>query len=168
MKQHSTFNLQFSTTIIFLLFLAVLAVPVTALAQDAEPYAPTDDEINAIAREMFCPVCENVPLDVCGTQACAQWRALIGEKLSQGWTEEEIKQYFVDQYGARVLSEPPREGINWLVYVVPPVAFLVGAYVLLKGLRSWRQIEPESTPLVNDEISDDYVARLEDELRKSQ
>ena len=53
-----------------------------ALAQER---AVTDDQVNAIAQQLYCPVCENVPLDVCPTAACAQWRATIREKLEAGW-----------------------------------------------------------------------------------
>ncbi len=63
----------------------------------AQTREPTDDEVNAIARVLYCAVCENVPLDVCPTQACQQWRATIKEKLTAGWNEDQIKQYFVDQ-----------------------------------------------------------------------
>ena len=61
----------------FLLTL-ILALFITApaSAQDGGE-GPTDDEVNAIAKRLYCPVCENVPLDVCPTQACAQWRELI-------------------------------------------------------------------------------------------
>lgn len=177
MIRNSHFTIHHSPFIIVLLVFVFIALPVTVLAQDADPNAPTDDQVNAIAKEMYCPVCENVPLDVCGTQACAQWRALIREKLSEGWTEEEIKQYFVDQYGARVLAEPPRQGLNWLVYVVPPIAFLAGAYILFRGVQNWRQIEPddidevpadEPSQQVAETPADDYVARLEEELRRSE
>jgi cytochrome c-type biogenesis protein CcmH len=92
----------------------------------AQGQPPTDNDVNAIAGQLYCPVCENTPLDVCPTQACAQWRDLIRLMLSQGKSEAEIKQYFVDNYGARVLNEPPREGINWLAYIVPPVVILLG------------------------------------------
>ena len=37
---------------------------------------------------------------------------LIRQQLAQGWTEGQIKQYFVQQYGARVLAEPPQTGIK--------------------------------------------------------
>ena len=50
----------------------------------AQSPTPSDDDVNRIAHQLYCPVCENVPLDVCGTQACAQWRELIREKLGQG------------------------------------------------------------------------------------
>jgi cytochrome c-type biogenesis protein CcmH len=136
-------------------------------AQGTVPQPPTDDQVNAIAKQLYCPVCENIPLDVCGTQACAQWRELIREKLSQGWSEAKIKQYFVDQYGDRVLATPPARGLNWLVYVIPPIAILAGAYILYRAFKSWKQAPPEpeqeEEPLTP---TDEYVMRLEDELRK--
>ena len=94
---------------VILLALSFLATG-SALAQESNPSAPTDDQVNAIAKQLYCPVCENIPLDVCGTQACAQWRDLIRQKISQGWSEAQIKQYFVDQYGDRVLATPPARG----------------------------------------------------------
>ena len=135
-------NTQFA--IFFLLALAILlAAP--ALAQGQNP--PTDDEVNAVAKQLYCPVCENTPLDVCPTQACAQWRDLIRLKLSQGESEEQIKQYFVDNYGARVLNEPPRIGLNWLAYIVPPLVILAGAFFLfLAGIiiAAWPDKDPEA------------------------
>jgi cytochrome c-type biogenesis protein CcmH len=139
-----------------------------ALAQDPQP-TPSDNEVNAVAKQLFCPVCENTPLDVCPTQACAQWRELIREQLAAGKTEAEIKDYFVVQYGARVLSEPPRSGLNWLVYIVPPIGILIGVIILISAFRSMRAnavaaAAEEAAPSVP--TGDDYVARLEEELKK--
>ena len=150
-------------------FLSVLllALALTGLwtgAAAAQGSNPTDDEVNAIAKQLFCPVCENTPLDVCPTQACAQWRALIRQMLSEGYTEAEIKQYFVDNYGARVLAEPPRQGINWLVYLVPPVLILAGVYILARQMRAMRAPRAAQAPTAPP--ADEYVARLEEELRK--
>ena len=139
-------------------------------AQDTDPNAPTDDEVNAIAKQLFCPVCENVPLDVCGTQACAQWRELIREKLAEGWTEDQIKEYFSNQYGDRVLSAPPARGLNWLVYIIPPLVFFAGAFFLYRGFSTWRHLadESEAAPEIKEQpkIQDEYLARLEEELKK--
>ncbi len=156
------------TTFSFLFILVLLAGSAVhpAGAQEVKP-TPSDDEVNAVAEGLYCPVCENVPLDTCGIQACVQWRELIREKLAQGWSEEEIKQYFVDQYGDRVLAEPPRRGLNWLVYIVPPLAFLAGAYLLIKGLQNQTTEAEEPDSLAEDSVDDAYVARLEEELRRS-
>jgi cytochrome c-type biogenesis protein CcmH len=135
----------------------------------AQGSTPTDDEVNAIAKQLYCPVCENTPLDVCPTQACAQWRALIREKLTDGWTEDQIKQYFVDNYGARVLSEPPPTGLNWMVYILPPLIILVGVFILIRSLKIWRHPTKEShgkegAPL-QETLSEEHIIRLEEELR---
>jgi cytochrome c-type biogenesis protein CcmH len=141
-----------------------------ALAQQPTPTPRiTDDQVNAIARQMYCPVCENTPLDVCPTQACIEWRELIREKLSEGWSEAQIKQYFVDRFGDRVLAAPPPRGLNWLVYIIPPVAILLGVILLYGAFRSMRQ-GASSTPQQADApaapAGDEYAARLEEELRK--
>ena len=136
----------------------------------------SDDEVNDIASQLFCPVCENTPLDVCETQACKQWRELIRLKLSEGWTEKEIKQYFVDNYGARVLSEPPAKGFSLLVYFVPPAIILIGIVVLFRAFKQWKSgddeedaFKTEASPEDAKEPSnpdEDYIARLEEEMRK--
>ncbi|MEW6568414.1 MAG: cytochrome c-type biogenesis protein [Chloroflexota bacterium] len=147
------------------LFVGALALwPATAEAQDIEV---TDDQVNQIAKQLYCPVCENVPLDVCPTRACEQWRETIRQMLAEGRSEEEIKQHFVEQYGARVLATPPPTGLNWLVYVIPPLAFLGGAAILWRALRSWRRAAPapvSETPA--EPPSDPYIARVEEELRR--
>jgi cytochrome c-type biogenesis protein CcmH len=155
---------------LFLLAGAFLATGrgLPARAQQPTPAGVTDDQVNAVAKQLFCPVCENVPLDVCPTTACAQWRALIREKLSQGWSEAQIKDYFVAQYGDRVLATPPARGLNWLVYVIPPIAFIAGALILYRALRVWAQPPPAAGATVPPpaDPSDPYAARLEEELRR--
>ena len=163
----------------FLVFTAAI-IPVVAVS--AQQPTPSDDEVNAIARQLYCPVCENTPLDVCPTTACHQWRELIRQMLAEGKTEAEIKQYFVDYYGARVLSEPPVTRFNWLLYIVPPVAFLAGAILLFLAFRAWKLQAKEPITEAGQSSSlesgldasggsstaeeDKYIARLEDELKK--
>lgn len=162
-----------------LLGLGVMLTPVfipKALAQSPTPVPAgtiSDDQVNAIAKQLYCPVCESTPLDVCPTQACAEWRDLIRQMLAQGKSEADIKQYFVDRYGPRVLAAPPAQGINLLVYVVPPAAILAGIFLLYSAFRAWRRPATvstgstappagRSTPQPNDE----YIKKLEEELRK--
>jgi len=156
------------------LALTLLLGLLVAGAGSAQQSTPSDDQVNAIAKQLYCPVCENIPLDVCPTTACAQWRELIRQKLADGWTEQQIKDYFVQQYGARVLGTPPPKGINWLVYLVPPVAILAGVYVLYHAFSTWKRpiqkdnLQPTTTepPAETDTSQDEYIHRLEEEVRK--
>ncbi len=149
------------------LFVLILSLSQTRQASAQKP-TPSDDQVNRIAHQLYCPVCENTPLDVCPTEACRQWRDLIRQQLSQGWTEDRIKQYFVDQYGARVLAEPPRTGLNWLVYVLPPLIIVAGAILLVRAMQTWTK--PATSKTVTEPETenprDEYVARLEEELKK--
>ena len=125
---------------------------------------PSDDEVNAISKGLYCPVCENVPLDVCPTQACAQWRALIREKLIDGWTEDQIKQYFVDQYGDRVLAQPPARGLNWLIYILPPLIFVGGIVVVYTNLKKIRKAPEKVLQETNIENEEKYLQEIEKAL----
>ncbi len=136
-------------------------------AQTPEPKTPSDDDVNRVAKQLYCPVCENIPLDVCPTQACAEWRELIRQKLAAGWSDAKIRQYFVDQFGDRVLATPPPTGLNWLVYIIPPIAILAGVVIVIQALRSWRRTSnpPADSPPASAS-QDPYMARLEEELKK--
>ncbi len=154
------------TALLITLVLAGLRIN-QGLAQDTQPV--TDDQINEVARQLYCPVCENISLDVCPTQACAQWRDLIREKLEAGWTTAQIKDYFATQYGDRVLPEPPKKGLNWLVYILPPV-MIIGSILLLwwivSRLRAPKKVTSPITDKANSaSLGDEYLARIEAELK---
>jgi len=155
--------------VIFLMILVALWIGLDQLPVLAQQPTPSDDEVNAIAKEMYCPVCENTPLDVCPTTACAQWRELIRLKLSEGWNEKQIQDYFVAQYGDRVLAEPPPSGPHWLIYLLPPLVFLAGVYVVYRVMASMRRCRGSALEVVKPseiEESDPYLAKLEEELRR--
>jgi cytochrome c-type biogenesis protein CcmH len=137
----------------------------------AQQPTPSDNDVNKVAKQLYCPVCENIPLDVCPTQACAEWRELIRQKLAAGWTDTQIKDYFAVQYGDRVLSEPPRRGLNWLVYFLPPLFFLGGAVIVYSVLRKMRrapgQLGVQAAPVGSPaKETDPYLQKVEEELKK--
>lgn len=148
-----------------LLALATLAG--MALAQNPQP--PSDDQVNAIARELYCPICENVTLDVCPTQACAQWRELIRIKLTEGWSEDQIRDYFADQYGDGVLSSPTLRGFNWVFYALLVVFFGVAVVLFLRVVLKLKTPARPAGALPETEADasqDEYQRQLEEELRR--
>ena len=148
-------------------FIALAFTFTFTLITSAQGPTPTDDEVNRIAKQLYCPVCESTPLDVCPTEACRQWRDLIRTMLAEDKSEEEIKQYFVEQYGARVLAEPPN---RLVAYLVPAIAILLGVLFLARGFQMWMKPSRAQADAVNPlgevEHVDPYVARLEEELKK--
>lgn len=119
--------------------LLLLATLLLCLAPGAFAQAPTPtlDQINAVARELYCPLCNGVRLDTCELLACIQMRQVIADKLAAGVPKEQIKQEFVALYGPVVLGEPPRQGLDLLVWIAPVLALLAGAAWLFYILRRW-------------------------------
>lgn len=147
----------------YILLLLSLIMFVPSLTVSAQESTPSDDDVNRIADELYCPVCENVPLDECPTEACQQWRDLIRQRLAEGWSDQEIKTYFVEQYGDRVLGEPPRRGLNWLLYILPPLVIVFGLVLLILKLR-----RPATDVKENDFEGDDpYLKQVERDLEKA-
>ena len=167
--------------ILGLSLVAALALAGGASAQEGPGGNVTDDEVNAIASDLYCPICENVPLDVCPTQACADWRDEIRALLEAGSAKADVEDYFVERYGVRVLGEPPRSGFTALVWILPVVGLAVGALVFGRSVFQMRRAAPaasskqptssQATPAATDGPSQAegeyaaYVARLERELK---
>ncbi len=131
----------------------------------------TDDDVNAIAQRMYCPVCENIPLDVCPTAACAEWRGEIRSQLEAGRTEEQIVADFVERFGERVIGTPQDPSLRALSLVTPWLVGIVALGVGIFTLYRWRTqavrttvlvAAPAGTALLSD---DEYRARLEQDLR---
>jgi cytochrome c-type biogenesis protein CcmH len=88
--------------------------------------------------------------------------------LSQGQTEEQIKQYFVDHYGVRVLAQPPAAGTSLWLWVLPVVGLIVGAVYVVMLMRRMRARAMVSTAPISPRPSstgDEYVDRVERDLK---
>ncbi|MCC6804227.1 MAG: cytochrome c-type biogenesis protein CcmH [Anaerolineae bacterium] len=107
------------------------AAAFSAAAQEQSTLPVTDDQVNAIAKKLYCPVCENITLDTCGTAACADWRYEIRLQLEQGKTEQEIVDEFVNRFGDRVVGTPQDVVLRALSLVTPWV--IIGGLLLLLG-----------------------------------
>lgn len=156
-----------STTVLLTVLAVLMLALLMSFAVSAQGPSPSDDEVNQIAKKLYCPVCENTPLDVCPTEACRQWREQIRELLSEGKSEKEIIDYFAVTYGERAAGDP-RNKLQ--AYLVPSIAILFGAILLISALRMWsrpRASEPASEKNEAQPVhQDEYIARVEEELKK--
>ena len=146
----------------------------SATSVSAQGPAPNvDDEVLRISKGLYCPVCTGVPLDVCETQACEQWRGLIREKLLAGESEAQIRAYFIAQYGDRVLGAPPPEGFNLSAYILPVLALALGVVILFWTARAWlgRQAptpaggQAANAVATSPQVPPEYAERIARELK---
>lgn len=149
--------------IAIILLSSLFTLPAAAQAQTV-----TDDQVNAVAQKLYCPVCENIPLDVCPTQACAEWRAEIRSQLASGATEQEVINDFVLRYGERVVGTPLDPMLRALSLLTPWLLGLVVLVIAVYVLARWRGGQPQRAAAgIETGAKDDsyYRARIEQDLQ---
>jgi cytochrome c-type biogenesis protein CcmH len=90
------------------------------------------EEVGALLR---CPVCQGLSIADSPATMASKMKARVRELLAAGYDEEQILSYFERSYGEFVRLEPPRRGINWLVWLAPPLALLGGLALVRRTLR---------------------------------
>jgi cytochrome c-type biogenesis protein CcmH len=160
-----------------LLWTLLFAPPPSAAQGNATPTPRpvTMAEVNAASQNLYCPVCENLPLAVCYTDACEDWKQQVRDLLAQGYSNEQIEQYFVERFGQKTVGTPTTP-IAQLLTVGLPVALiaLIGVLIVV-NLLQWRRRKLMAGESSADAIAhttsaapaddDDYRRRLEAELR---
>jgi cytochrome c-type biogenesis protein CcmH len=116
-----------------LLVLALGATPAGAAmsAKDTTSYIQVVDDV-------MCVVCHE-PLAVAQSPEAFQERDYIRQLIAQGKTRQQIEDDLVTQYGPAVLARPPADGVNVLVYIVPPLVLLLGLATLAVFVPKWRR-----------------------------
>ena len=110
---------------------ALLALALAAPAGASEE-RPTPAELES---ELVCPVCDST-LDTSNAPIALRMKAFIRERIAAGDTKSEIKAELVDQFGPAVLAVPPREGFDWVAWVLPLGGLAFAAIVV--GALAWR------------------------------
>ena len=87
-----------------------------------------------ISSGLRCPVCQGLSVADSNADAARAMHTRIAELVAQGYSEDQIVDYFVGRYGSWVRLEPPREGLNWVIWVGPVVLFVVGAAVVARQI----------------------------------
>ena len=105
-------------------FIAVLTAVLLSVAavwaqQDG---GVTDNDVIRVAERMYCPVCENIPLDDCETIACVEWKEEIRAQLAAGRSDQAVIDSFVARFGDNVVGVPQDPVLRALTVIMPLLA----------------------------------------------
>jgi cytochrome c-type biogenesis protein CcmH/NrfF len=74
----------------------------------------------------------------------------------------------VAQYGKRILSQPPAEGMTRVLYILPPLAFVLTAALVVVRVRRYTAPHASRAPVAHATPSpadERHRAKLDEELR---
>jgi cytochrome c-type biogenesis protein CcmH len=131
-----------------LLLTFALLCSISVSAKDAAPLADNpviEQRLIVISEEMRCLVCQNESLAGSRSDLANDLRREIRILITEGKTDEQIRNFMVERYGDFVLYRPPVKPITWLLWIGPFVILLAGIIGLMVYLHRRNQAMPSTT-----------------------
>ena len=98
-----------------------------------------EEHVLDVAATIRCPQCESQSAKDSDTSAARAVRAEIRERIDDGQSDDEIRDYFASRFGDELLLTPPSSGVGALVWIIPVVATVIGAVGLGFAFRRWKR-----------------------------
>ncbi len=123
-------------------FVAFLLFPLAAYAVTpgemlADP--ALEARARAIAMELRCLVCQNQSIDDSDASLAKDLRVLVREKLKEGMSDAQVREFVHSRYGDFVLLRPPMKMGTLLLWSAPLLALLAGAAAIWAASRGRRR-----------------------------
>ena len=122
-----------------LLCALLLAAAPLAHAGEAAPAADDpvlEKRVLKLSEELRCLVCQNQTIADSHADLAVDLKNQIREKLKQGMSDNEVKDYMVARYGDFVLYRPPVKATTWVLWFGPFALLVIGVVVLFAKLKS--------------------------------
>ncbi|MHB1414774.1 MAG: cytochrome c-type biogenesis protein [Chloroflexota bacterium] len=146
-----------------LLLVVMFAVVSLALPRTAQ----AADDVGSISREIVCQCGCTMIVDVCDCGTADQMQQVIRQRLSEGQGSKQIIDYFVSQYGEKVLGSPKKEGFNLAAYLLPFAAIAVAGGGITAASIAWvRRGATSPIPTADAELAGEDAGDLMDELEQ--
>ncbi len=123
-----------------------------------------DEKVREIAKTLRCTVCQTENIWESGAPLAHQMREVVRERVMQGQSAEEIRAYFHSRYGDYIMMEPPKHGINWLIWLAPFLLLFGGGALLWREVKQWVTRSPAPPPEVVQPLDEKSRQRIEREL----
>ena len=155
------------TPTLLIVFFSSIMLTVLIGACSNRGITPLEELAQSIDKSLMCPVCAGQTIDQSQALLASQMRVIVREKLAEGWTEDEVIQFFVDRYDENVLASPPKKGFNLIVWIFP-LAVVAGAavmlYFVLRAMRRGGKAPLDQALPPQEEGLQPYLSVVDQEL----
>ena len=122
------------------LFFFLLSLLVASVACADETL---DRQVQTLANELRCLVCQNQTLADSNAPLAVDLRNQIREQLKAGKSEQDVVDFMVARYGDFVLYRPPLKATTVALWAGPFAILVFGAWLLIRRIRRRPAAEPE-------------------------
>jgi cytochrome c-type biogenesis protein CcmH/NrfF len=127
----------------FLLSTALLSPALAVEPSEKLADPKLEARARAIASELRCLVCQNQSIDDSDAPLAKDLRVIVRERLKDGASDAEVRDYVVARYGDFVLLRPPVKRETLLLWAAPALALIGGVWAIFAAVRRGRRrIDP--------------------------
>ena len=119
----------FKIIIVIIFFFFSLAVN----AQDSN-----NKLINKISKNIRCLVCQGQSIYDSQSDFAISLKLMINKKIEKGYTEEQIYDYLINQYGEWILYDPKFNKNTFFLWLLPILVFLGGGWIIFKKTKFFK------------------------------
>lgn len=104
-----------------------MAVIIVALVLSS----PTEvDRVNRLGSIIMCPVCQGESIASSPSDMARDMMSLVGERVDQGATDQQIIDELLGSFTGAVLLDPPVSGPTLILWLAPLIALIAGVVVI--------------------------------------
>ena len=118
----------FLLILIFLLPLSLSGVEPDEILKDKI----LEERARIISSDLRCLVCQNQSLLESDSELANDLKEIIYEKINEGQSNNQIKNFLVQRYGEFILFKPLFNMANLLLWITPLISFILIAFIAIR------------------------------------
>ncbi len=126
-------------------------------------HAQQTDRAKRLGAKLICMCGCNQILTQCNHVGCSTSTEMLKKMdavVARNEPDDLTLQSFTQEYGLKVLAEPPAKGFNLVAWTIPAVSFAVGLVIVFTVISHWRRRPaPVSPRPASQDVSPELLAR---------
>jgi cytochrome c-type biogenesis protein CcmH len=94
--------------------------------------------INKISKNIRCLVCQGQSIYDSQSDFAISLKLMINKKIEEGYTEKQIYDYLINQYGEWILYDPKFNKNTFFLWLLPILVFLGGGWIIFKKTKFFK------------------------------
>ena len=97
--------------------------------------ANSDDIKIKITKNLRCLICQGQSVYDSDSEFANSMKVLVDKKLKEGFSENQIYDFFKEKYGQWILYDPELNKNTYILWLLPILIFLIGGAIVVKNFK---------------------------------
>ena len=97
--------------------------------------ANTDEMKIKITKNLRCLICQGQSVYDSDSEFANSMKVLVEKKLEEGFSENQIYNFFKEKYGEWILYDPGLNKNTFFLWILPILIFLIGGAIVAKNFK---------------------------------